>query len=108
MARRATLRTVPAMWRAREEFDANGTLRGEWHRAGMWGEEMGRLSPTERNNVSAFMDRARENNRARVFVVYSYATPIAFSFDDVNGQRVDFKVSQKFSVTTSKHMGTLY
>ena len=96
------------MWNAREDFTTSGAMRGEWHRAGMWGEEMGRLNPAERNAVSAFMDGARENDRARVFVVYSYATPIAFSYDDVNGKRVDYYVKQKFSVTTSKHQGRLY
>lgn len=96
------------MWREREDFTTSGAMRGEWHRAGMWGEEMGRLSPTERINVSAFMDEARANNRARVFVVYSYATPIGFSFDDVDGNRRDYLVKQKFSVTTSKHQGRLY
>lgn len=100
--------SAQTMWQAREDFTTSGSMRGEWHRAGMWGEEMGRLNPEERNAVSAFMDGARANDRASVFVVYSYATPIAFSYDDVNGKRIDYHVKQRFSVTTSKHQGRLY
>jgi hypothetical protein len=63
--------------------------------AGPW--DCGRLSESERDAWNADMSQI-------VYVVYSYATPIAWVTADGSVHRV----AQKFSVTTSKHQGNLY
>ena len=46
-----------------------------------------------------------ERDRERMtFIVYSYATPIAWALDDGTVHKVD----QRFSVTTSRHQSFLY
>lgn len=49
------------------------------------------------------LNRYRADRDAITYVVYSYATPIAWV---ANGEV--YIVSQRFSVTTSKHQGFLY
>lgn len=60
----------------------------------------GQLEDAERE---AF-DDAMRNGGGIVYVVYSYATPIAW----VRKDGVAHIVDQRFSVTTSKHQGKLY
>jgi hypothetical protein len=50
------------------------------------------------------LDRFREDCQRVRFVVYSYATPIAW-FTEPGGWH---RVEQKFSRTTTKHQGNLY
>ena len=101
---RATLRTATDYWRACEPFDANGTLRGEFNE---WPSN-GRLNEDETTQLRQWADMARIAPGARFFVVFSYATPIAWAIVYRNGDIERYRVSQKFSVTTSKHQGRLY
>jgi hypothetical protein len=57
----------------------------------------GRLSGEDRERFHADCERI-------VYAVYSYATPIAW----VRADGQIYRVKQRFSVTTSKHQGTLY
>lgn len=52
----------------------------------------------------ADLEAFNRDNGSITYVVWSYATPIAWVTDD---SRVH-KVAQRFSVTTSKHQGKLY
>lgn len=102
--RKVTLRGVSDAWKACEEFDANGTLRGEYTN---W-PSSGRLNDYERSRLEEWATMARQNPSARgFFVVYSYATPIAWAIVYNDGTTERYKVSQRFSVTTSKHWGKL-
>jgi hypothetical protein len=96
MVRKATLSTAGAYVEARQEFDANGTLRGV---VTSW-PSSGRLNETERARLDSDAATARELG-APFYVVYSYATPIAWGI----GHSDLYKVTQRFSVTTSKHWG---
>jgi hypothetical protein len=95
MSKRIGLRDVPAKWQAREPFQThNGTMTGEnfvsshGRLPGEWRKEL--FAAEQRNDV--------------IYVVYSYATPIAWVLKD--GTEVQPPV--KYSVTTSKHQGKLY
>jgi len=90
-----TLKDVPAKWRAREDFDCNGTLKGESVNGYLWG--CGRLNPEE------LVKLERDKNNI-VFVVHSYKTPIAWVLQD----GTEYKVRQRFTGTTSRHAGRLY
>lgn len=107
MARKVTLmgygpNSVQGAWKAREEFDANGTLTSVYT---LW-PQSGRLNESERAQLNKDSAWAREHGAA-LYVVYSYATPIAWVTIHGNAESV-YRVSQKFSVTTSKHQGRLY
>ena len=85
-----------------ETFETYGALRGERRdanphrdRFSVW--DSGRLSGND-------LDRFREDLAGIVYIVFSYATPIAW----VNEDGSVHKVGQRFSVTTSKHQGKLY
>jgi hypothetical protein len=84
----------------REEFTTHGALSavayGDGESPSMW--DAGRLEGVE-------LDYFRHGVTMGTieYVVYSYATPIAW----VDGGVVH-RVSQRFSVTTSKHQGQLY
>lgn len=91
--RSVSLRDVPMKWRAREPFNANGTLRGVSGSV----YELGRMGDDEREIY-------RANSGRIVFTVISYATPIAWVYDD----GTEYKTARKYSVTTSKHRGRLY
>ncbi len=83
----------PATARAianREDFKTSGALR-----SGRYWSGAGLLSGAEADLFYA----AKPS-----YVVYSYATPIAW-WTEENGWH---KVGQKFSVTTSRHQGNLY
>jgi hypothetical protein len=82
----------------RQEFKTSGALRGERyddHKVSPW--DSGRLAGDDHEAFRADMQHM-------TYVVYSYATPIAWVTDD---GRVHY-VAQKFSVTTSKHQGLMY
>lgn len=88
---------VTECWRDSEPFRiSTNALRGEFWRAG---NSLGRLPDSER---VIFSDYVKRYGR-RLFVVYSYATPIAWRCED------DVYLSPaRYSVTTSKHQGKLY
>lgn len=89
MAKRATLRDVPALTQNHQEFNCNDTLRGV---TGVW--STGRLP--------AHWEAEYRHDRAEiVYTVVSYDTPIAWVKRD--GTVVEPPV--KYSVTTSKHQG---
>ena len=77
-----------------EEFDTHGAL---YARTGPRGIGSGRLNQAE---AAQFWT----DHPDIVYVVASYATPIAWV---VRGGRVHV-VGQKFSVTSTKHQGNLY
>lgn len=102
--RKVTLRgygpkSVNAAWREREDFDANGSLRGITYAQGtMCGHLSGRLNDEERRRFVS------DCHAGIAFLVVSYATPIAWVLHD----GTEYKVQQRFSVTTSRHAGSLY
>jgi hypothetical protein len=106
-AKRITLKGVNDAWKACEPFQCNNSLSGEFVTA-VWGETMGRLNEDESSEMRRWCDMARIAPGARFFVVYSYATPIAWAIVYNNGEVERYKVTQRFSVTTSKHSGWLY
>lgn len=89
---RCTLASVPAMVRKRAEFNANGSLRGEsgYHYG------TGRMVPQDREIYSANRDRI-------VYTVVSYATPVAWIYDD----GTHFITDNRYSVTTARHVGRI-
>lgn len=94
-----SIATAEAIGR-RETFDTYGSLRGERrnpadNRFSVW--DSGRLSGRD-------LEQFRTDLPVIDYIVFSYATPIAWTTTD---GRVH-KVTQKFSVTTSKHQGNLY
>lgn len=100
MVNRVSLKDVPAKWRAREEFNANGTLYGTRH--------VGMASGSSRLSGSD-LDEWRDNywrtdRKGIAYVVVSYSTPIAW----VRRDGTEYKVVQRFSVTTSRHQSRLY
>jgi len=83
---------------AGEDFEnANKTIRGLNCSPGPW--DSGRLAGKDLEEFRKVIE-----SRERVFVVFSYATPIIWVFPDGK----EYRVSQKFSVTTSKHSGLFY
>ena len=76
-------------------FTTHGALRAQAGSVGPW--DAGRLS-------GADLDRYRADMSRIVYTVFSYATPIAWVTSDGKA----YRVAQRFSVTTSKHQGTLY
>lgn len=92
---KATLRDVPALWRSRTPFDCNGTLRG-------FDRDYASLGMLDDRWAAEYTKAATAGEIA--FVVLSYSTPIAWVLRD----GTEIKISQKFSVTTSKHQGKLY
>lgn len=97
---RTTLREVSARVAAREAFEGN-SISGEVHTGRYvppWGN---RLDSAERERLAQDAERAAEIGES-LYVVLSYATPIAWGI----GREDLYKVSQRFSVTTSRHFGT--
>lgn len=92
--RKTNRRTAPKAIADRANFsNSGGTLRGEHFPAGIEGRflsSFGRLDSDE---------RARITSEILTYVVWSYATPIAYETE--NGST--YVVEQKFSPTTSKH-----
>ena len=80
-------------------FRTSGALHGEkWDRSMVERRDLGALNTEEAN---AFMI---DFLAGITYVVWSYQTPIAWVKSDGSVH----KVSQRFSVTTSKHQGLLY
>lgn len=80
-------------------FTTGGALRGDYHTAdtvSRW--DLGRLNDDEANRFMI------DHLAGIAYVVWSYGTPIAWVRDD----GTVYRVSQRFSVTTSRHQSTLY
>lgn len=80
----------------RRTFVTGGALRGEAFFPGMCWADAGELAGAERT-------KWWEDMRSVTYVVFSYLTPIAW---EVDGKV--YRVSQRFSRTTSKHQGRLW
>lgn len=89
-------RAIAEAIRDRVPFKTYGSFSGEWHTYGT-----GRLDSHECDRYYAEVATA---GIGEAYVVYSYATPIAW-WTPEHGWH---KVTQRFSVTTSKHQGRLY
>jgi len=87
---KANRRTAPALISQRVEFDAS-TLSARW----VYSPDFGRLSPKNRQLIAQDW---RNASSGRLYVVYSYATPIAW----YNGEIWTIP-ADKYSVTTSRH-----
>lgn len=81
----------------RADFKTYGALRGAWDTSVSYG-----ILPSEW--AKTLDSDRRASDGGRVYVVYSYSTPIAW-FTDANGWRVP---TVKYSVTTTRHQGNLY
>lgn len=82
--------------RDRQDFDTHGALKGRNVRScTAW--DAGRLTGPD-------LVRFNDDCSHILYVVWSYATPIAWC--TLSGRW--HKVAQKFSSTTSKHQGNLY
>lgn len=90
-----SLREVPTAWQYRREFNANRTLRG----LNGGGYDTGRLNETD-----AVLYRALSARGEIKYTVKSYNTVIAW----VTTDDVEFKTTERFSVTTSRHQSRLY
>jgi hypothetical protein len=90
------IETARAIWE-RKPFTTSGSFHAESVKGRLYGA--GRLIG---DDLEAFN---QDNNAAMIdYVVYSYATPIAWHTSDGRWH----VVKQKFSPTTSKHQGNLY
>jgi hypothetical protein len=58
--------------------------------------------------AGADLDAFRLDKNQMTYVVYSYATPIAWVTRSADGSAHVHRVEQRFSRTTSKHQGMLY
>lgn len=87
-------RTLPALLSQRVECkNSNGTVRGTERYVGS-----GRLAPEYRAEIMAALDAGR-----LVYVVYSYATPIAWVETSAQGTPVWIMPQTKYSATTTNH-----
>lgn len=78
-------------------FRTSGALSGDTREVGQYGFfESGYLR-------GADLDRFREDRDSIVYIVRSYATPIAW----VTADGTVYKVAQKFSVTTGRHQSAV-
>jgi hypothetical protein len=98
-------RDLPDTIARREDFQTYGALRGGWVEPSRY-IYAGELRGYDAEVFSRDMYRIR-------YIVWSYSTPIAWwvaDTDDKNMPRVGHWhiVRQRFSVTTSRHQGTLY
>lgn len=91
---RSTVRNADRHIAAREPFNA-GSLRGDWY---SYEPSIGRLPHDEVTELRRRIDANRDAGRA-TYVVYSYATPIAWSGED--GALVVPAV--RYSQTTTQH-----
>ena len=82
--------------RDREPFTTSGSLKGEVV-SGLTSWDSGRLSGPD-------LDRFHEDKSRIEYVVFSFATPIAWITEEGEW----YIVRAKFSPTTSKHQGNLY
>ncbi len=93
------IKTAEAI-RDREDFRTSGSLYGESCSLGSF--DRGRLSGADLEQFYTDCGNIR-------YVVMSYATPIAWWVPETETSKARWhKVSQKFSVTTTKHQGNLY
>jgi hypothetical protein len=78
----------------RQPFQCHGSLRGGWHVANF--TQLGRLPAKHRATMLVDPD-------ARLYVVHSYATPIAWWSEATGWQMPD----ERYSPTTSQHQSTV-
>jgi hypothetical protein len=90
-------REVAEYIRDRKAFTTSGALKATVHGERGAHEGSGHLNAEEQKRFYA------ESSSIR-YIVWSYATPIAW-WSEEHGWRI---VDQRFSVTTSKHQGLLY
>lgn len=103
---KATRKTIPTLIEKRERFEnGSGTLRGfptaRPQVKAILSNPENQLDHTEKSRMQ--IDAGR-NYDGIVYVIMSYDTPIAW---ETRSGEV-YKVEQKFSQTTSQHMGLLY
>lgn len=80
----------------REPFTTGGALRGDTYPNGTSTWESGRLSGED-------LDTFKQDASTITYIVFSYATPIAW----VTRSGKVHHVAQRFSPTTSKHQGAI-
>jgi hypothetical protein len=93
-----TIRNAEGPIARRVEFDA-GSLHGEWisrHPSGALVAPTGQLPPHLADTLGELL-----NEKGRLYVVYSYGTPIAWGV----GLGPLVVPTHYYSVTTSKHQG---
>lgn len=104
---KATRKTIPTLIEQREEFtNTSGTVKGvkptsPLIRAILSKDSQSQLDDTERSRL--MIDAGPACDRI-AYLIMSYNTPIAW--ETKSGHT--YKVEQKFSQTTSQHMGLLY
>lgn len=91
-------RKVAQLIRDRIEFDTYGNLKGEWN----WGYPSGQLPSPWRELL--MQHTTTDKGIERAYIVYSYATPIAW-YTERHGWVIP---PVKYSRTTSVHQGKLY
>jgi len=89
---------VPQLIRDRTEFETYGALRAEWN----GGYPLGQLPYPWRDML--MQHTTTDKGIERAYIVYSYATPIAW-YTERHGWVIP---PVKYSPTTSKHQGRLY
>jgi hypothetical protein len=91
---KVTRRTMTDAWRKRKPFEGSNIkgVKGDYPSLGKLDNEW-----ADRYTADARADRI-------AFTVVSYSTPIAWVLTD----GTEVKVTQRFSVTTTKQMGLLY
>lgn len=86
---------VPRCWQAQKPFTTAGAIRGDWFDSM---PETGRM-PDEYVRLM----RAALARYGRLFVVFSYGTPIGWRNGDYS-----CRPDARYSVTTSRHQGMLW
>jgi len=103
--------SVTKAWQDRAEFTTStGSLHSEIRPADRTFVNPYRLTnPDDLWALTKAQDTVRANEGYTLYIVFSYITPIAWSVISPDGVIIStHHVSQKFSVTTSKHCGRLW
>lgn len=95
-------RALDRVLNMRQSFTTSGALKGEA------GSICAFRFRGEGELRGADKDRWKADRERVTFVVTSYSTPIGWVVYDGTPRGEFYRVTQKFSVTTSKHQGTLY
>jgi hypothetical protein len=99
----ATTRNASAVIANREDFKTSGALKGGWELPSRFPWE-GRLPREYAEAFSNLHREMRENHpNTPIYIVWSYATPIAW-YTDKHGWVIP---PAKYSITTTKHQGNL-
>jgi len=94
-------RETPDAIARREPFQGHGSIRGKWVTGMLGYMENGAPASGQLPKEHRAQLRADLNTHGRVYVVWSYATPIAWTTPDGETRVPDVK----YSVTTSRHQG---